>query len=57
MTGFRGNRDPPATAARASDVVSIRAEAWDVAGNRVEQTITGAYRLADRTGGGPARPG
>ncbi|WP_053205721.1 S8 family serine peptidase [Jiangella muralis] len=33
---------------RASDVVSLRVEAWDEAGNRVEQTIRNAYRLTDR---------
>ncbi|WP_157987747.1 S8 family serine peptidase [Jiangella endophytica] len=33
---------------RASDVVSLRVEAWDEAGNRVEQTIRNAYRLVDR---------
>ncbi|SDT39306.1 S8 family serine peptidase [Jiangella sp. DSM 45060] len=33
---------------RASDVVSLRVEAWDEAGNRVEQTIRDAYRLTDR---------
>ncbi|SEF18664.1 S8 family serine peptidase [Jiangella alba] len=35
---------------RPSDVVSLRVEAWDEAGNRVEQTIHDAYRLTDRAG-------
>ncbi|RIQ22520.1 S8 family peptidase, partial [Jiangella rhizosphaerae] len=39
---------------RASDVVSLRVEAWDEAGNRVEQTIRNAYRLVERPdAGGP----
>lgn len=35
---------------RTSGTVSLRAEAWDVDGNRVEQTILDAYGLSDRTG-------
>ena len=33
---------------RASDSVSIRAEAWDGDGNRIRQTVTDAYRLLER---------
>ncbi|SDU61746.1 S8 family serine peptidase [Jiangella alkaliphila] len=40
---------------RASDVVSLRVEAWDEEGNRVEQTIRNAYRLTDRSAAGSPR--
>jgi hypothetical protein len=29
--------------------VSVKAEAWDRAGNRIEQTVSTAYTLAGRT--------
>ena len=35
----------PPTGHRASDTVTIRTEAWDKDGNRVQQTIRDAYRL------------
>lgn len=42
---------PPARH-RGSDQVSLRVEAWDVAGNRVEQVTRDAFTLADRMPGG-----
>lgn len=42
---------------RASDSVSIRAQAWDTDGNRIRQTIEDAYQLMHRRSfgcGGPA---
>lgn len=40
---------PPATQ-RVLDSVTLRAEAWDVAGNRVSQIVPDAYRLTHRGG-------
>ncbi|MGH3682241.1 MAG: hypothetical protein ACRDT2_18550 [Natronosporangium sp.] len=37
---------------RASDQVSLKVEAWDVAGNRIEQVTHDAFRL--RNGAGPS---
>ncbi|MPZ26035.1 MAG: hypothetical protein GEV12_06195 [Micromonosporaceae bacterium] len=42
---------PPARA-RASDQVSLRVEAWDEAGNRIEQITRDAFILTDRVPGG-----
>lgn len=34
---------------RASDQVSLRVEAWDADGNRIEQTTRDAFALNDRS--------
>ncbi|WP_203906693.1 S8 family peptidase [Rhizocola hellebori] len=39
----------PSAKHRASDTVSIKAEAWDADGNRVEQVIPRAFQLSERT--------
>ncbi|MEV0429517.1 S8 family serine peptidase [Micromonospora sp. NPDC050495] len=38
----------PAAIRRATDSVTLRAEAWDTAGNRIRQTLPDAYRLTER---------
>lgn len=38
--------------AQTGDTVSLRTEAWDDAGNRVQQTMLDAYGLARKCGHG-----